>query len=110
MHALKCPKGQRDPHPTLDQLDLLIADHDSTGGVLTDSEKKNILLPSSWRENIRSILANTESMRQLALQLNPSGIPPLYTANILVDTIRNLARDELRSMARPTHPLVRHLL
>jgi hypothetical protein len=97
MHVLKCPEGQRDPCPTLDQLDLLIADHASAGSVLTDSEKKNIvlhLLPSSWHENIRSILTNTESMRQLAVQLNPSGIPPLYTTNMLVDAIRNLAHDD----------------
>ncbi|KAJ7318710.1 hypothetical protein DFH08DRAFT_1036016, partial [Mycena albidolilacea] len=32
MHALKCPEGDRDPRPTLDQLDLLIANHASAGG------------------------------------------------------------------------------
>ncbi|KAF7335231.1 Transcription factor [Mycena sanguinolenta] len=97
MHELKCPESDRDPRPTLDQLDLLIAEHASVGGILTDSEKKSIvlhLLPNTWRENIRTILANAESMRQLALQLNPTGVPPLYTADMLIEAIRHLARDD----------------
>ncbi|KAF7334226.1 Transcription factor [Mycena sanguinolenta] len=97
MHLLKCPETERDPRPTLDQLDLLIADHASAGGILDDSTKKNIvlhLLPSSWRENVRTILANAESMRQLALQLNPTGVPPLYTADMLIEAIRSIARDD----------------
>ncbi|KAF7374244.1 Transcription factor [Mycena sanguinolenta] len=97
MHQLKCPENECDPRATLDQLDLLITEHASVGGTLSDSEKKTIvlhLLPNTWRENIRTILANAESMRQLALQLNPTGVPPLYTADMLVEAIRHLARDD----------------
>jgi hypothetical protein len=97
MHQLKCPESEHDPHPTLDELDLLIADHASAGGTLADSEKKNIvlhLLPSSWRNNIRTILANSESIRQLPMQINPSGAPALYTADMLIEAIRSLARDD----------------
>ncbi|KAF7377535.1 Transcription factor [Mycena sanguinolenta] len=97
MHQLKCPESERDPRPTLDQLDILIAEHASVGGTLSDSEKKSIvlhLLPNSWRENVRTILTNAESMRQLALQLNPTGVPPLYTADMLTEAIRHLARDD----------------
>jgi hypothetical protein len=111
MHALKFPKGQHDPCLTLDQLDLLIADHASTSSVLTDSEKKNIvlhLLSSSWHENIRSILMNTESMCQLAVQLNPSGISTPPTC-LLTPSVTSRVTTP-RSMAQPTHPLVRCLL
>jgi hypothetical protein len=97
MHQLKCPESEHDPHPTLNELDLLIADHASAGGTLADSEKKNIvlhLLPSSWRNNIWTILANTESIRQFSIQINPSGARALYTADTLVKAIRSLARND----------------
>ncbi|KAJ7318676.1 hypothetical protein DFH08DRAFT_627001, partial [Mycena albidolilacea] len=41
-HQLKCPESEYDLCSTLDELDLLIADHTSADGTLTDSENKNI--------------------------------------------------------------------
>ncbi|KAF7376711.1 Transcription factor [Mycena sanguinolenta] len=92
-----CKLTSATPVQTLDQLDTLIAQHASVGGTLTDPEKKSIvlhLLPNSWRENVRTIFANAESMSQFAMQINPAGVPPIYTADMLITAIRNLARDD----------------
>jgi hypothetical protein len=97
MHQLKCPESEHDPHLTLDELDLLIADHASAGGTLADSEKKNIvlhLLPSSWRDNIWTILANSKSIHQLSMQINPSGALTPHTTDMLVEAIRSLTCDD----------------
>ncbi|KAF7326533.1 Transcription factor [Mycena venus] len=105
MHQLKCDENERDPRPKLDELDRLIADYARAGGTLADTEKKNIvlhLMPQSWAQNVRNILSNAETARQMALVMNPSMPAPIFTADMLIHAIRSLATTE--SALNPTAP------